>query len=79
MAVTTGLEAATSAVTDPRWPVTDRNQEARIANFGALGALSNVIQMAAQAYSVRLADSHQITEAIARATVKSQIQNRPNL
>jgi hypothetical protein len=37
------------------------------------------IQMAAQAYSVRLAESHPITEAIPRATVKSQTQNLPNL
>ena len=33
------LEPATSAVTDPRLSVTRRNQKARMANFGALGAL----------------------------------------
>ena len=36
-----GFEPATSAVTDPRWLVTHRNQKARMANFGALETLRN--------------------------------------
>src|SRR5271156_5322006 len=43
MAGATGLEPSTSAVTNPRSSITPRNQKARMANFGALGALSNLI------------------------------------
>ena len=41
MAGTTGLEPATSAVTDRRKPVSDSKQKARMANFGASGTLRN--------------------------------------
>jgi hypothetical protein len=57
MAGTTGLEPATSAVTDPRWSVTHRNQKARMANFGALGALRNAYRTLIEPSTSALASS----------------------